>query len=153
MRQSFKYYLINWMIMGDELEELKYNLKVSFSRMKNDIQDNKEKISKLLEINQQLTNEIQKLHKSLDKGSDSKSELARQFNRNKKSIIQQRIIDLVQKAEYNLPDLKRIIVDQKRYCSKATFYRYINELEESKLLNTAEVNGENIVVGTNSKIQ
>ena len=137
--------------MGDELEDLKYNLKVSFSRMKNDIQDNKDKISKLLEINQQLADQVSELNKGLNtKSSGPKSELARQFKKNQKSLIQQRILSLIEKAEYSLPDLKMIIVDQKRYCSKATFYRYVSELEKSKLVSMAEVNGENIVVGKNA---
>jgi len=137
--------------MGDELEDLKYNLKVSFSRMKNDIQDNKDKISKLLEINQQLADQVSELNKGLNaKSSGPKSELARQFKKNQKSLIQQRILSLIERAEYSLPDLKMIIVDQKRYCSKATFYRYVSELEKSKLVSMAEVNGENIVVGKNA---
>lgn len=130
--------------MGDELQDLKHNLKVSFSRMKDDIQENKSKIDMLIEINRKLQSKIDKLQEAKPKGL--KSELMRHYKKNKKGIIKQRILDFIKEKEYSLPELKEIIVDDKQYCSKASFYRYIDELKNSKWLDTVSVDGNQMVV-------
>ena len=63
--------------------------------------------------------------------SDSlKSEFIRKFNKNKKSLIKQKIIDSLKVKPTNVADLKYYIVDQLKYCSKASFYRYIQEMKD-----------------------
>jgi chromosome segregation ATPase len=132
--------------MGDELEELRHNLKVSFSRMKSDIKANQDKIDQVLEINQQLQAQIKNLEAKLSQTSTLKSELMRSFKRNKKQIIKQRMIALIQDRQIPVPELKEIIVDEKKYCSKATFYRYIDEMKKEGLLNVITVDNNQIVL-------
>ena len=136
--------------MGDELEELKHNLKVSFSRMKSDINSNQEKIDKLIKINKQLQEQIKGLEvkiASLEaKPKGLKYELLRSFKRNKKQIIKQRILSMVKGRQIPLPELKEVFVDEKQYCSKATFYRYIDELKKAGWLDMVNVDGNQIVV-------
>lgn len=57
-----------------------------------------------------------------------KSEFLRKFERNKKSIIKQKIIEIIKTKPTNISDLKYHIVNQLNYCSKASFYRYIHEM-------------------------
>jgi hypothetical protein len=58
-----------------------------------------------------------------------KEEFLRRFNKNKKQVIQQKIIETVKIKPTNVADLKYYIVDQLKYCSKASFYRYIIEMK------------------------
>jgi len=138
--------------MGDELEDLKYNLKVSFTRMKDDIHYNRDQIKELVELNKGLQEQIKGLKneiKALQQPRGLKRELVRQYRRNKKSLIKQRILALVKEKEYSLPELKDLVVDDKRYCSKATFYRYIGELKKAGLISVAGVEGQERVVPLN----
>jgi hypothetical protein len=57
-----------------------------------------------------------------------KSEFIRKFKKNKKEIIKQKIIEIIKIKPMSIADLKYNIVDQLKYCSKASFYRYIEEL-------------------------
>ena len=59
-----------------------------------------------------------------------KSEFDRKFKKNKKEIIKQKIIETAKLKPIQLADLKYYIVDQLKYCSKASFYRYIEEMKD-----------------------
>ena len=39
-------------------------------------------------------------------------------------------MDIIKIKPASLPDLKYYVVDQLNYCSKASFYRYIEEMKE-----------------------
>ncbi|MFH1399215.1 MAG: hypothetical protein ABIG95_03825 [Candidatus Woesearchaeota archaeon] len=134
--------------MGDELEELKYNLKVSFSRMKQDIHFNKEQIQGLVELNKGLQQQILGLKEEIKglKPSGLKGELVRQYRRNRKGLIKQRILGLIKEKEYSLPELKDLVVDEKHYCSKASFYRYIGELRKDGRISVAGVEGNESII-------
>ncbi|OGM01528.1 hypothetical protein A3K72_04200 [Candidatus Woesearchaeota archaeon RBG_13_36_6] len=141
--------------MGDEIEDLRHNLKVSFSRMKSDIHSNQEKIDKLLEINKQLQEQIKRLESKIvsleAKPQGLKSELLRSFKRNKKQIIKQRILSLIKGRQMPVAELKEAIVDDKNYCSKATFYRYIDELKKVGIVNSISIDGNDVIVLTQEK--
>jgi predicted RNase H-like nuclease (RuvC/YqgF family) len=139
---------------NDQIGELKHNLKVSFSRMKEDIHFNRQQVEDLLKANKMLLEQIESLKTEIktmrDKPAGLRSELMRGLSRNKKKIIKQRIISLIEQERYSIPELKEIVVDEKNYCSKASFYRYIEELK--KLGNIAEVNinGSSVLKRTKS---
>lgn len=59
-----------------------------------------------------------------------KAEFVRKFNRSKKELIKQKIIEAIKIKPTSIADLKYYIVDQLRYCSKASFYRYIYEMKD-----------------------
>ena len=60
--------------------------------------------------------------------------------KNKKQIIKQKIIALASKNRITAKQIKEIIVDKYRYCSKATFYRYLTELKKQRRLDTITIN-------------
>ena len=65
-----------------------------------------------------------------------KTEMLNKIKRNKKTIIKNKILELIETERYSIPEIKEIIVNRDDYCSKATFYRYIKELnniEEIKI--------------------
>jgi hypothetical protein len=59
-----------------------------------------------------------------------KAEVITKFKRNKKLILKNKILETIKSHILSIPELKDIIVDQYRYCSKASFYRYIEELKQ-----------------------
>ncbi|MCK4521771.1 MAG: hypothetical protein KAU20_04295 [Nanoarchaeota archaeon] len=64
------------------------------------------------------------------KNSGLKSEVMRKFNKNKKNLVKQKILDIIKTKQIPLADLKFYIVNQLNYCSKASFYRYIGEMKD-----------------------
>jgi predicted RNase H-like nuclease (RuvC/YqgF family) len=128
----------------DGLTELKHNLKVSFSRMKEDIHFNRQQVEDLLKANRMLLEQLGSLKEEIKalKGRPQglKNELMRGLSRNRKKLIKQRLLGLIEEGKYSIPELKEIVVDEKNYCSKASFYRYIEELK--KRGNIAEVEAE-----------
>ena len=72
----------------------------------------------------------QALEEFTNKKQDSlKSEFERKFRKNKKEIIKQKILESA-KTTPILADLKYYIVNQLEYCSKASFYRYIEGMKD-----------------------
>lgn len=63
-----------------------------------------------------------------------KEDLIRSYERNRKNIIKQQILTESNKGSYSKVELRDIIVNQKKYCSKASFYRYLEELELEQLI-------------------
>jgi len=64
-----------------------------------------------------------------NKKDNLKSEVLRKFSRSRKNIIKQKIAETIRQKPMNLADLKFYMVDQLDYCSKASFYRYIDEMK------------------------
>jgi len=59
-----------------------------------------------------------------------KQEIMRKYRKNRKNIIKQKILETIKLKPMLLEDLKYYIVDQLKYCSKASFYRYIKEMKD-----------------------
>ncbi|MBI2147079.1 hypothetical protein HYU19_01220 [Candidatus Woesearchaeota archaeon] len=49
---------------------------------------------------------------------------------NKKDTVKARIIEAMKDTPILLPRLKELIVDEQGHCSKASFYRYMDELKQ-----------------------
>ncbi|MCX6710116.1 MAG: hypothetical protein NTV63_04175 [Candidatus Woesearchaeota archaeon] len=134
--------------MGD-VEELKFSLKSTFAKVKEDIDNSNKKIELLEKQNKLLLKEIKKLTSALEKKNEEplKKEILQKFNRNKRNLVKGKIMDLIGSSRnISIPELKEIAVDQMRYCSKATFYRYIDELKKNSLLESAKINNREIIV-------
>jgi len=147
-----------------ELDELKHNLRVSFSRMKEDIQANKqqaegtkayvegmkEQIENLVKTNRLLLEQMGLLKDEIralkERPKGLKTELMRSLARNQKTLIKQRILEMVGQGRFSIPELKERIVDDRNYCSKASFYRYIEELKSGKRIDFLSVEGREVVV-------
>lgn len=67
------------------------------------------------------------------------------FGLDKKAVIKAKILEIIEHAPVVLPRLKEIIVDQQQYCSKASFYRYFEELQREERVSSITVNGRNVV--------
>lgn len=102
--------------------------------LKNQIKELSEKImffeNSIQKSQKELIKEALKEFTSQQKKNSLKSEFDRKFKKSKKSIIKQKIVEVIKTKPIYLADLKYYIVDQLNYCSKASFYRYIEEMKE-----------------------
>ncbi|PIY60619.1 hypothetical protein COY95_00850 [Candidatus Woesearchaeota archaeon CG_4_10_14_0_8_um_filter_47_5] len=78
--------------------------------------------------------------------SPLKREIERKFTRNRKAIIHSKMRTLLALQNLSALDLKETVVDNLRYCSKASFYRYLGELKESGEVESVMVNGRETLV-------
>lgn len=74
-----------------------------------------------------------------------KEELLNKFNKNKKEIIKHKILETIETRNLTLPALKELIVDQNKYCSKASFYRYFEELKRNNLVNFVRTGNKEVL--------
>jgi len=128
------------------------------------IKENSELKEKILNIEKQTIKEkkptvnyediinktVEKALKKINtKSSKLKEEFVKKFERKRKDLIKQKIVELANNQQMTIPEIKDIIVDKECYCSKATFYRYIERLQNSKEIGFIEINERKIL--TNKK--
>ena len=129
--------------MGGDISE---QLSLTLEMMRETMRRNEETMLILMEENQRLRQDLTQLRQEV-RGAPAQSplqdEVMRKYKRKRPDLIKSKIIDVAQKREIPLPELKEIIVDEHRYCSRATFYRYVNKIvSEGK----AQVVDERLVV-------
>lgn len=122
--------------MGD-VEEIKEQLAQAIDLFKRTAEQNNSIISSLLADNQRLHQEIEKLKSQKTEKKGMHKELEKRYKRKRKLLVQNRIIEMVRTREYSLPELKDLIVDELEYCSKATFYRYIEEIKRKGMIDVS----------------
>jgi len=103
--------------------------------LKEQIKTMSEKISILesflIKSQKNIIKEVLQEFSEQQKKDSLKTEILRKLRKNKKKIIQQKIIETLKAKPILLSDLKYYIVDQLNYCSKASFYRYFEELKSN----------------------
>jgi predicted nuclease with TOPRIM domain len=72
--------------------------------------------------------------------------LIKKFNKKRRSITMNRIQYLAQQKNLSLSEIKDIIVDQEELCSKATFYRYIDNMKKKDMIDFVKIDDEKIVI-------
>ena len=75
-----------------------------------------------------------------------KQEVLRSVRKNKKVLVEKKILAFITEEGVLLSDLKFFIVDQLGYCSKASFYRHVNELKNKGLVILKEENNKTIIM-------
>jgi len=109
-------------------------LKEAFTKIRQDIKRQDSGLRDLKEENKELLKEIKSLREEIitmkTKGSTKlEKEIMKKFNRSKKDIIKHKILEVMKTQQVTVPELKEVIVDQEEYCSKASFYRYLEEMK------------------------
>ena len=74
------------------------------------------------------------------------TEFLRKLRKNKRDIIKQKILEAIQTKKLTTLELKDLIVDRNKYCSKATFYRYLKELRNQAPLGSLPDGDRDILV-------
>ncbi len=140
-----------------EIDQLKEQLRDSFSRIKKEMSQKDLEIARLrTDVEMVKQNLIPKeemkelifeaITRALNRKEEAplKEELLKRFEKNKKEIIKQKIIELIaEKQDISISELKEQMVMQK-YCSKASFYRYLRELQEIGRIDFMEINKKKI---------
>lgn len=71
--------------------------------------------------------------------------LAFKAKANKREILKQKIMSMIGENGINLSELKFMFVEHFRYCSKASFYNYLKELEIEKIVKVERENSKNFI--------
>lgn len=72
--------------------------------------------------------------------------LAFKAKANKRDVLKQKIVSMIGEGGISLSELKFMFVEYFKYCSKATFYNYLKELEIEKIIKIERENSKNIVM-------
>lgn len=75
--------------------------------------------------------------------------LAFKAKANKREILKQKLLSIINENGINLSELKFLFVDHYKYCSKATFYNYLKELELERIIQINRENTKNYVYISN----
>ncbi|MDI3544180.1 MAG: hypothetical protein PWQ28_461 [Candidatus Woesearchaeota archaeon] len=136
--------------IGDSLDSLKREIK----KIKEDIKENEtlnrvliERIERVESLYEDLTKSAtekelaernqRKLKTENPQIDTLEEEMLDSLEKKRKEVIKMKIFGLMKSNTMSLTEIRKLIVDKLGYCSKATFYRYINEL--SPLLKEKEV--------------
>lgn len=79
--------------------------------------------------------------------------LAFKAKSNKRDVLKQKMLSMITDSGMNLSELKFMFVEHFRYCSKATFYNYLKELEIEKLVKIERENSKNYIYLNSVKVQ
>ena len=63
----------------------------------------------------------------------------------KKNMLENEILNYVDISDIKISDLKRIIIEENKLCSKATFYRTIKNLQKRREISVVVLNNESIL--------
>lgn len=77
--------------------------------------------------------------------------LAFKAKSNKREVLKQKILSMISESGMNLSELKFMFVEHFRYCSKATFYNYLKELELERSIRIERENSKNYVYLTSMR--
>ena len=69
-------------------------------------------------------------------------EAVKKVNTNRREIIKEKIEEELKKQELSAKELKILFVDEYGYCSKATFYRYLETLRKEGRIDSIKINGK-----------
>ncbi len=70
---------------------------------------------------------------------------------NKKDYVMQQIVNLANKNVYTTKQIEKIIVEEKEYCGRTTFYDYLRELRARRAVKIAQVGSKKVLVEQNFK--
>lgn len=76
----------------------------------------------------------------------------KEITKNRKKIVKNKILEKASAANLTTTELKQSFVDVNKYCSKATFYRYLNELEKDEEIYNVTINDKKYVKPSHQKV-
>ena len=71
--------------------------------------------------------------------------LAFKAKANKRELLKQKIMSMIGENGINLSELKFMFVEHFKYCSKASFYNYLKELEIERIVKVERENSKNFI--------
>lgn len=73
------------------------------------------------------------------------------ISQNKKDWVKQKIMDVVEHMDVDMIGLKTRFVDEKKYCSRATLYRHVKELQKLGLLSVVVIDNRTLLIKNQNK--
>ena len=120
-----------------ELEEIKTLLQATLTSITSSMQLHQQMIFQLQQENKELKELILAQRTTKD---PLQKEVMNTFRRNKKRLIKNKILESIKSRPLTIPEVKEIIVDHQNYCSKASFYRYLEELKQHDFIHITSQN-------------
>ena len=161
IKESFSKIKDNFDSVNEKIEERDNKLDI----LVKEINELKALSTKLLKENIELKNRLSKtngakndyesiinravectMQKIKTKNSRLKEEFIRKFEKKRKDMIRQKIVELANTQELTIPEIKERVVDKEEFCSKATFYRYIEKMQNRKEIGFLEINERKILI-------
>lgn len=65
---------------------------------------------------------------------------------NKKDYVMQQMLNLADKKVYTTKQIEKIIVEEKEYCGRTTFYDYLRELKIKKYVKTSQLGSKKVLI-------
>lgn len=110
-------------------DKIKEELKKLRENNEGIIKENKILKARLDRIEEMVNSHLQEQKGDDDKKRDSlEEEMLSSLKRKRRQVIKGKILSILKSGAMSIPELKHMIVDELSYCSKATFYRYLNEI-------------------------
>lgn len=147
-----------------EIEELKQNSEINnneINRLKTEIYDERfiEKIADLIteKIEKKINNNPKINNNEEIEINNYQNEEIKNINNNIqplnfiKNKVKSKIVELC-KNRINSGNLKRLVVDKSKICSKASFYRYLSELKRENIIQNIEINNDSFLIATEAII-
>lgn len=132
------------------IESLQSQLNNGFEELKSQI-ENSNKIKIESESSQIIDNNIVSRPKEIKETKEVKQKdsyealLEFKAKLNKRDMLKQKLLSIVPKEGIVLSELRFLFVEHFRYCSKATFYNYLKELELSRTIRIEREQTKNLV--------
>ncbi len=110
-----------------------------------------ENLQKEIEINEKETNTIKE---NIEVGTEENN---KEFNEEKeikkiepvmmkevdqKQIVKDEILKIIKEKNLTSKEIKKEVVDTRKICSKASYYRYLQELKSERAIETIKINQE-----------
>ena len=124
-----------------EISTVIESIRGSFEKIKEELKIIRENNYRIVEENKALKNRIEKIESKINSFGDEnieyderskkdllKEEMLSSLKRKRRQVIKGKILSIIKSGAMSIPELKHMIVDELSYCSKATFYRYLNEI-------------------------
>jgi len=127
------------MNMG-ELDDIRKLLETTLSSISGNMALHQQMILDLQRENNHLKDQLASIISKPKERDPLQSEVMNKFRRNKKRLIKNKILETIKSRELPIPEIKEIVVDQLCYCSKASFYRYIEELKQHDFIHITDEN-------------
>lgn len=122
--------------MGD-IEDIKTILQTTLTSITSSLQFQQQMILQLQQENKELKELVLSNRQT---GDPLQKEVLTTYRRNKKRLIKNKILEAIKNKPLAIPEVKEIIVDRHAYCSKASFYRYLEELKQHDFIHITNQN-------------
>lgn len=131
-----------------DADEILFHVKRSFEKVRADIKMHEAYIETLRAENQMLKMQLQQLLQQCEQNKKNErlqQEVFHLVKRRNKVFIKQKIQNALATGARSVSELKELIVNREGYCSKASFYRYMEDLKSTGALIFVETDGVSFV--------